>query len=224
MAGMRKFIKYLYYRVKYSRKHVVLKSGCNIGGFHTVFEGNNVIGNNTVFAGMIGFGSYIGDDSDIEARIGRYCSISDHVRVVAGNHPTKKFVSTHPSFFSTRRQAGFTYVTKDKYDEIEYADRDAFVVINNDVWIGSGAILLNGVTIGDGAVIAAGAVVTKNVQPYSIVGGVPAKKIGQRFSDEEIEKLIDFAWWNKSEKWIKNNAENFEDIEKFLRMIQEKNI
>lgn len=224
MAGIRKFIKYLYYKVKYRGKHIVLKSGCNIGGFHTVFEGNNVIGSNTLFAGSLGFGSYIGNDSYIEARIGRYCSISDHVIVVRGNHPTKKFVSTHPSFFSTRRQAGFTYVSRDKYNEIEYADRDAFVVIKNDVWIGSGAILLNGITIGDGAIVAAGAVVTKNVEPYSIVGGVPAKRIRQRFSDEEIEKLMNFAWWNKSENWIKNNAESFEDIEKFLRIIQEKNI
>jgi len=80
---------------------------------------------------------------------------------------------------------------------------------------------MEGVRIGDGAVVAAGAVVTKDVEPYSIVGGIPAKHIKYRFSDEQIEKLLQLCWWNKGEKWIRKNAELFEDIEKLLNNSEE---
>lgn len=86
------------------------------------------------------------------------------------------------------------------------------VVIGNDVWIGSNVKILQGIKICDGAVIAAGALITKDVEPYAIVGGVPAKLIRKRFSDEDIKFLLDLKWWDKGEEWVIENAEFFEDI------------
>jgi carbonic anhydrase/acetyltransferase-like protein (isoleucine patch superfamily) len=85
---------------------------------------------------------------------------------------------------------GITFATEDRFSELPRT------TIGNDVWIGARAMVLDGVTIGDGCVIAAGSVVTKNIEPYSIVGGIPAKLIRKRFSDEVIELLLTWKWWN----------------------------
>lgn len=186
----------------------------------TIMEGDSLIQNNACVAGTtIGKCSYVGFDSYLpRSTIGRYCSIGPNVRVVVGNHPTRKFVSTHGAFYSKRFFR--TYVTEQKYEEYSFADENQrfFVRIGNDVWIGSNALIMSGVTIEDGAVVAAGAVVTHDVEAYSIVGGVPAKRIRYRFDDEEIEFLKQTAWWNKSEKWILEHAQYFEDV-KVLRQI-----
>ena len=75
---------------------------------------------------------------------------------------------------------------------------------------------MEGVTIGDGAVVAAGAIVTKDVPPYAIVGGVPAKVIKYRFDEETIKKLLELKWWEKDQAWIKGHADDFDDVEKLL--------
>lgn len=86
------------------------------------------------------------------------------------------------------------------------------VEIGNDVWIGDNVILIAGIKIGNGAIIGAGSIVTKDILPYSIVAGNPAKEIRKRFSKEEIEFLEKLEWWNKDETWIKENIKNFSDI------------
>ena len=86
-------------------------------------------------------------------------------------------------------------------------DNKGDIVIGNDVWIGYEAIVLSGVTIGDGAIIGTRAVVTKDVPPYTIVGGIPAKPIRKRFSDEVISKLLELQWWNWPENRIKENID-----------------
>lgn len=96
-------------------------------------------------------------------------------------------------------------------------DQKYEILIGNDVWIGNGVTLLPGVKIGDGAVVAAGSIVTKDVPPYAIVGGNPAKVIKYRFTDEQIEKLLDIKWWEWDDRKIEANKENFKlEIQAFI--------
>lgn len=181
-----------------------------------VYEGMNNIHDYTTFIGKLGFGSYICLHCYIHADIGRYVSIADNVQTIIGTHPTSKIVSTHPAFYSVDPLNAFVYVDNQKYEERKFAKDTYPVVIGNDVWIGYGASIMQGVTIGDGAIIGAHALVTKDVPPYAIVAGMPAKIIRYRFPQNQIDFLMKFKWWNKDEKWIKENHELFLDIEKFM--------
>ncbi len=187
----------------------------------TVLSGNNVIHKNVdIRNSNVGFATYIGESSIMQmTKIGKFCSISANVKVLIGVHPSSIFVSTHPSFYSVNKQSGFTYVNNNKFEEINYADLGYCVEIGNDVWIGDSALIMNGVKIGDGAIIGAGAVVTKDVPPYAIVGGIPAKIIKYRFSENDIDFLLKLKWWNKGEKWIKNHSQYFDNIEKLKEYI-----
>ena len=185
---------------------------------HDRCEGMNRLTTGVTFlTSSIGYASYIGNRSIIKnTKIGRYTCIATDVMTVAGSHPTSKFASIHPAFYSTRGQAGFSYVMEDKYRDFHYIDGNFTVIIGNDVWIGSGVKIMEGVTIGDGAVIASGAVVTNDVPPYAIVGGVPGKIIKYRFDENTIEKLLDLKWWDKGQEWIENHADDYSDVEKLL--------
>lgn len=148
--------------------------------------------------------------SIMNTSIGKFCSIGQGVNICLGRHPSSTFVSTHPAFFSTNKQNGMTFADQEYFSEM------GSTIIGNDVWIGSDAIILDDITIGDGAIIGAGAVVTKNVPPYAIVVGVPAKTIKYRFSQAEILFLENFKWWNKSEEWLQANYKDMHDIKKFI--------
>ena len=206
------------YRLKYADKNLSIGKKAYILGRTSAFEGYNRIGDGSKFYGSMGYGSYIGENSKINATIGRYCCIADRVYTVSGTHPVNDFVSIHPAFYSTSSQAGFTYTNEDKFEETLFnkVDGKTSVYIGNDVWIGCNVILLGGIKIGDGAIIAAGAIVTQDVEPYAIVGGVPAKLIRKRFSQEQIDFLGSFCWWDKDPDWLKDNCENMDNIEKFI--------
>lgn len=190
---------------------------------NTTLDGNNSIAKfSKVEDSRIGFGSYIASYSKVfKCNIGRYCSISQKVQIVFGNHPTEKFVSTYPGFYARKTQSGISYVKENKFEEYTYADRGKkwYVEIGNDVWIGYDVKILSGIHIGDGAVVAAGSVVTKDVEPYSIVGGIPAKEIRKRFSEKDIEFLENLKWWDKDKSWIEKYAEDFEDISRLKARI-----
>jgi len=212
------------------RKHFVLRPrGVILGSgvFATRncrFEGNNKIDRLTsLLSTHVGYGTYIRESCRfLNTKIGRFCSIGSEVTCVIGKHPTRDFVSTHPAFFSLRNQAGFTYARQQRFEEFEPTKEGGFsIIIGNDVWIGEGATLMDGVEIGDGAVVAAKALVTKNVPPYTIVGGIPAKSIKTRFSEEDVQWLLEFKWWDKSPKWIRKNYEYFSDIAAFKSHIEQ---
>ena len=182
------------------------------------FGGYNRIGEGSDFRGSMGFCSYIGAECHIHASVGKYCCISDRVRTVSGTHPCRDFVSVHPVFYSTKKQCGLTYVEKDCFGEVLFnpVDGKTTVYIGNDVWIGCDVTLIGGIQIGDGAIIAAGAVVTRDVEPYTVVGGVPAKPIRNRFTQEQISYLQKFRWWDRDSQWLKTHCDDLQNIESLI--------
>lgn len=219
MQVIKRIVKRLYLKYKY-KNAVKLCSGSNVTTV-SEFEGANFIDHNVNFHGTLGKGSYIGCNCSISARIGRYTCIAPEVKTVNGFHPTNKSISVHPAFYSHSNCTGLSYVKIEEFDEQRYADPDCQydVVIGNDVWIGYGAMIIAGVKINDGAVIAAGAVVTKDVPPYAIVGGNPAKIIKYRFSEEIIQKLAVLHWWAKPDTWLERNLALFSDVESNLDIL-----
>lgn len=191
-------------------------------GVSCKFEGKNYISQGTFLNDVeMGYGTYTGYNCHIlSSKIGRYSSIGPNVKTYIGTHPTSRFVSTHPAFYTQMPVCGFSYVREQKFKEVNFAYDDGekkyAIQIGNDVWIGAGVSIIDGVIIGDGAVIGANSLVTEDVAPYSVVVGTPAKEIRKRFNPEQIEMLQNLKWWDKNEEWIKENGELFEDIDIFL--------
>ncbi len=134
--------------------------------------------------------SYIMNNADvIYAHIGRFCSIAAYTRLNPGNHPLHRAALHHFTYRSALFDMG-----KDD-DEFFEGRRQRPVVLGPDVWIGHGVVVMPGVTIGAGAAVGSNSVVTKDVAPFTVVAGVPAKPIRQRFPDEVAQGLLDLAWW-----------------------------
>lgn len=156
----------------------------SFAGFNRLSVGTIVVDS------KIGRGSYIGGGRVQSCDMGSFCSIGARTRIGGlGRHPTN-WISTHPAFYSPLAQAGITFCDKSHFTELSR------VQVGNDVWIGAGSMVLDGVRIGDGAIIAAGAVVTRDVEPYAIVGGVPARVIRYRFDAASIAQLLELRWWD----------------------------
>lgn len=217
---MRKIVRRLirYYLILKNRKNNNIINLKTCIDNKTIFEDHILIKKNVNLLGSrIGRGTYLAGRDNLEGVfIGRFCSISTDVSIVDGNHPSDTFISTHPAFYSTVKHAGFTFVKKDKFEEFRYVKNKYKMEIGNDVWIGTGVLIKAGVKIGDGAIIGAGALVTKDVEPYAIYGGVPAKKIRMRFNEEEVQALLKSKWWENDMKWLQKNADNFKDFGEFV--------
>ena len=159
----------------------------------------------------IGRGTYIAQNAHISmAKIGKFCSIGPNLICGWGIHPIDG-ISTAPCFYSTRKQNGMTFSSEDKVDERKQ------IIIGNDVFIGMNVSVLDGVTIGDGAVIGAGAVVNKDIPPYAVAVGVPARVVKYRFAPDIVEKMQKIKWWDWSDDELKNVEKMFFDVEKFVK-------
>jgi acetyltransferase-like isoleucine patch superfamily enzyme len=146
----------------------------------------------------IGDHSYVNDGTRIGiARIGRFCSIAYHCSIGLHEHPLD-LVSTSPRLYGTENLLG---------QPAAHMDLTQPTIIGHDVWIGSNAVLMQGIEIGTGAVVAAGAVVTKDVPPYSIVAGVPARVQRMRFEPEVVQGLLESRWWEWPEEELVRNAD-----------------
>jgi len=172
---------------------------------YCVFEGPNWANKGSALGHVrMGRGSYCAKECRIShCTIGRFCSIGAEVQIGWFTHPVKH-VSTYPGFYSKVKHP-LHYHTLDQF--VEEPD----VIMGNDVWIGDRAVIKSGVKIGDGAVIGAGALVTKDAESYSIMGGVPAKLIRKRFSDDIIKKLLALQWWNWTDEQLREMAPYFSD-------------
>ncbi len=167
-----------------------------------------------VFNTQIGDFTYLSKNVTVmNCVIGKFCSIAQGVCIGLGDHPSSKFVSTHPAFFSNLKQCGYSFTEESHFKEM------GTNTIGNDVWIGVNAIILNNITVGTGAIIGAGAVVTKDVPDYAIAVGCPAKVIKYRFNESQIEMLLKSKWWDRDHKWIEDNYKKFLDIDDFTMFL-----
>jgi acetyltransferase-like isoleucine patch superfamily enzyme len=149
----------------------------------------------------------------VNTDLGRFCSIASNVSIGPGVHKTDS-VSTHPAFYLNNTPLVKTFVSSDLFESSKKT------IIGDDVWIGEGVVVLDGIKIGTGSIIAAGAVVTKDIEPYTIVGGVPAKFIKHRFDLETIDVLLKSEWWNYPEEWFEKNFELMNDNSSFLQFLK----
>lgn len=188
---MKNFIKkiYLYFLNTVEVNDKVRISGFSRGLQNVTFEGKNAVPDRCNFSGKItiGYATTLGYNNLLGGTIsiGKYCQIGADVAIHATNHPMTYMT---------------TYINQNLFQgELKQLKQENKIIIGNDVWIGHNVIIVGNVTIGNGAILAAGSVVTKDVLPYTIVGGVPAKYIKNRFSDSIIKEIEVLQWWDLSE-------------------------
>lgn len=160
------------------------------------------------------FGDYsyaAGNVSIIYADIGKFCSIANSVRINPGNHPQWRVTQHHMTY----RRAQYGFGERNDEDFFQWR-RDHHCSVGHDVWIGHGAIIMPGVSVGTGAIIGSGAVVTKDVGPYEIAVGVPAKVIKKRFPKDFVHHLLDIAWWDWDRETLVERFDELLDTCKFI--------
>ena len=155
---------------------------------------------------------FAGNNQVYYANIGKFCSVASFARINTTNHPTYERIAQHHFTYRSKR---FGFGEDD--DEFFARRKGKIVTVGNDVWIGHNAVIMPCVTIGNGAAIGAGAVVTKEVEPYSVVAGVPAKKIKMRFSDDLITRIERSRWWDWDHQCLKERLPDFRNMEAFVR-------
>ncbi len=211
---MNRLLRTIYIR---SRKKNIKLAFPSFIGKGVKLEGNNFIGRFCHLSNTsIGNFSYIGNGCEFaNCRIGSFCSISSDVRVIIGSHPSSKWISTHPLFFSRNSYVGKGFVDKARYEEYKKTTNGYSCEIGNDVWIGRNVNIMQGVTIGNGAIIGSNSLVTRDIAPYSIVVGIPAHELRKRFNDNEIDFLEKVEWWKWDIGRLKMMSLYFNDINEF---------
>jgi acetyltransferase-like isoleucine patch superfamily enzyme len=206
-----------YLELKYKSKHLELEymvevKNCTFGYYNKIYKYSRLRNS------QLGDFTYVARNSQVHnTKVGKFCCIGPHVSLGNGTHPSAKFVSSHPLFYSTLGQSsGLVIVENNLFDEFPFTE------IGNDVWIGNNVTIQPGIKIMDGAIVGSGSVVTKDVEPYSIVGGVPAKLIKYRFTENEIAFLLKMKWWDRELDWLKKNKHQFQNIGEFILQNEQK--
>lgn len=201
------YLEMRHHKQKLSIRYMAHCVDCSFGRYNTIYHGAQL-----TRVSMDDY-SYVAEGSKLaDTTVGKFSCIGPQSLIGLGSHPSRKFVSIHPAFFSTAHQSQITFADR------QYFQEQKRTIIGNDVWIGARVIIPGGVNVGDGAVIAAGAVVTKDVPAYTVVGGVPARQLRQRFSDSEILALKKIAWWSKDDVYFKKHFRDFHDVDRFILM------
>ena len=190
-----------------SKLNITSKKNCDISKLARVSEKSQL------YNIKLGRYSYIGKRNVVSnVQIGQFCSIGGYGQIGGGMHPTD-MVSTSPCFLSGKSAAGRNFA------QISFKTSET-VIIENDVWIGVGVYIKAGVHIGNGAIIGSHAVVTHDVEPYSIVAGVPAKEIRKRFDEDMIMCLQELKWWDWPEEKLERYGALFESPEQLIKELQ----
>lgn len=179
---------------------------CNIDKSSKVYSGSQIVNSS------MNKYSYVANFCCIiHTQIGSFCSVADNCIIGGSSHPID-WVSTSPVFYNGKNPLKKNFVKHQYIPTIK-------TIIGNDVWIGSNCLIKAGITIGDGAIVGMGSVVTKNIKPYTVVCGNPAKQIRKRFDDQVISKLLSIKWWEFNDEMLYKNAKYFDSVPKFLEEV-----
>jgi acetyltransferase-like isoleucine patch superfamily enzyme len=189
-----------------------------------VFEGKNRIGaHNYLNTVKMGLFSNMGDRNQFSnTRIGRFCSFGSNISLINSDHPLDA-VSTHHVFYKSADHR-HSFNEDFQFDDHIVRDDGLSLLVGNDVWIGDHVIIKGGIHIADGAVVGMGAVVTKDVPPYAIVAGNPARIIRYRFEPSVIEQFLTTKWWDWPTDRIEEKAALFRNPDLFFSKLQRKEV
>lgn len=211
---LKKIIKYWLLVRKFPNSKIYF--GANMNKISTISDNTVLFSNVVLLNANVDKYTYIQSGSVVSsANIGKFCSIASNVTIGLAAHPTC-MVSTSPIFYDNTQPLPFFFTAQKEFENIMPT-----TYIESDVWVGQNVMIKSGITIGVGAIVGTGAVVTKNVEPYSIVGGIPAKHIKYRFEKDIREKLLTSKWWTLNEEKLTKLASYFAKPELFLEKLKE---